>query len=58
MARPRQRIQIDGRSIDSVIYHRPSKRYHIIDQTGRRVYFALWRDARTAYHILTIAGHR
>ena len=59
MARPRKFIQIEGRTVDGVSYHGPSKRYYIISQIGKRVYFRDWQKARTAHRaeLLSVPGH-
>lgn len=49
MARQRKFLQIDGKAINGVSRHRPSGRFYIIDQTGRRVYSTDWREARANY---------
>jgi len=48
IARPRKYIQIEGQTIDGASLHKRTGRYYVLDQSGKRVYFKDWREARAA----------
>ncbi|MCP4589857.1 MAG: hypothetical protein GY842_03870, partial [bacterium] len=55
MARPRKYIQINGRTIDGVSFHRSTARYYIFDHRGKQRYFRDWREASAAYQAVRAA---
>ena len=52
IARPRKYVQVDGKTIDGVSFHKATNRFYIYDHRGRQVYFRTWREASEAYQRL------
>ncbi|MBN2445771.1 MAG: hypothetical protein JXO22_03550 [Phycisphaerae bacterium] len=52
MARPRKYIQIDGKTVRGVSFHKATGRYYVYDHCGKQVYFKSWGEARDAYRRL------
>lgn len=48
MARPRKYVQVDGKTIDGVSFHKATNRFYIYDHRGKQVYFRTWREASEA----------
>ncbi len=52
MARPRKYVQVDGKTIDGVSFHKATNRFYIYDQRNKQVYFTTVREASEAYQRL------
>ena len=52
MARPRKYVQVDGKTIDGVSFHKATNRFYIYDHRGKQVYFRTWQQASDAYQRL------
>ncbi len=52
MARPRKYIQVAGKTIDGVSFHKATNRFYIYDHRNKQVYFRTWHAASEAYQRL------
>ena len=52
MTQPRKYVQVDGKTIDGVSFHKATNRFYIHNRRRRQVYFTTWQQASEAYQRL------